>query len=76
MICPLGKALGGEGLKDDDNCGIFFDEGVRLRVREGICEFKNIRAPKVDINAPKTGKMRNPLKAAKAEARGQAASKS
>ena len=76
MICPLGKALGCEGLKNDGNCGIFFDEGVKLRIEQGVCEFKNIRAPKVDINASKTGKMRNPLKAAKAEARGQAASKS
>jgi phage gp45-like len=68
MICPLGKALGCEGLKDG-NCSVFFDEGVKLRVLKGICEFKNIRAPKIGINAPKKGKMLNPIKAAKAAAK-------
>jgi len=69
MICPLGKALGCEGLKNDGNCGVYYDEGVKLRMHEGICEFKNIRAPRVGINAPKKGKMLNPIKAAKAAAK-------
>ncbi len=69
MECKLGKALGCEGLKNDGNCGIFFDEGVKLRVLEGVCVFKNIRAPQVGIYAPKKGKMLNPIKAAKAAAK-------
>lgn len=73
MICKLGKALGCEGLKKDGNCSIFFDEGVTLRMNQGVCMFKNIRAPRVGIYAFKSGKMRNPLKAAKAAERGKAA---
>lgn len=73
MICKLGKALGCEGLRKDGHCGVFFKEGVALRMDQGICEFKNIRAPRVGIYAPKAGKMRNPLKAAKAAERGKAA---
>lgn len=69
MICPLGKALGCEGMVDNGECGVFFDEGVKLRVLEGVCEFKNIRAPRIGINAPKKGKMLNPIKAAKAAAK-------
>jgi hypothetical protein len=69
MECRLGKALGCEGLKNDGNCGVFFDEGVKIRVLEGSCVFKDIRAPQVGINAPKKGKMLNPIKAAKAAAK-------
>ena len=69
MECKLGKALGCEGLKKDGNCGVFFDEGIKIRVFEGLCGFKNIRAPRVGIYEPKTGKMLNPIKAAKAAAR-------
>lgn len=73
MICLLGKALGCKGLKEDEHCGVFSKEGVEIRVLEGICVFKNIRAPQVGIYAPKTGKKRNPLKQAKMEARANAA---
>jgi len=69
MICPLGKALGCEGLKKDEHCGVFFDEGVKIRVLEGVCGFKNIRAPQVGIHAPKDGKKVNPQKASKADAK-------
>ena len=69
MMCPLGKALGCEGLKKDGNCGIFFDEGVKIRVSEGACIFKDIRTQRVGIYAPKSGKMLNPIKAAKAATR-------
>ena len=72
MICLLGAALGCEGLNKDNTCNVFHDEGVKLRMHEGVCVFKNIRAPQVGINAPKKGKMLNPLKAAKAEARNKA----
>ena len=72
MICLLGAALGCEGLKKDNTCSVFHDEGVKLRMNEGICVFKNVRAPRVGINAPKKGKMLNPLKAAKAAERGKA----
>jgi hypothetical protein len=72
MICPLGKALGCEGLKKDGNCGVFFDEGVKIRVFEGLCAFKNVRAPQIGIYAPKLGKKINPIKAAKAAERGKA----
>lgn len=72
MICLLGKSLGCEGLNKDNTCSVFHDEGVKLRMTEGICVFKNIRAPRVGIYSPKKGKMLNPLKAAKAEARNKA----
>jgi len=66
MMCPLGKALGCEGLKEDDHCGVFFKEGVKLRVFNGVCEFKNIRAPRKGIYELKSDKKLNPLKASKA----------
>jgi hypothetical protein len=69
MECKLGKALGCEGLSKEGNCSVFFKEGVALRMDQGICEFKNIRAPRIGINAPKKGKMLNPIKAAKAAAK-------
>jgi len=69
MECKLGKALGCEGLNKEGSCGVYHDEGVALRMDQGICEFKNIRAPKVGIHAPKAVKMLNPIKAAKAAAR-------
>ena len=69
MECKLGKALGCKGLKKDGDCGVFFDEGIKIRVFEGLCAFKNVRAPQVGVYAPKSGKKLNPLKAAKAEAR-------
>ena len=73
MICLLGAALGCEGLKKNGHCGVFFDEGIKIRVFEGICGFKNIRAPQIGIYVPKKGKKLNPLKAAKAVEKGKAA---
>jgi hypothetical protein len=73
MECKLGNALGCAGLKVDGTCGIYSEEGVSLRTNQGVCIFKNVRAPRVGINAPKGSKMRNPLKAAKAAERGKAA---
>lgn len=72
MICKLGVTLGCEGLRKDGHCGVFFKEGVAIRINRGVCEFKNIRASKVGIYAPRRGRMLNPLKAAKAEARNKA----
>ena len=69
MECKLGLTLGCEGVDVNGNCTIYSAEGVALRMDQGICEFKNIRAPKVGINAPKAVKMLNPIKAAKAAAR-------
>jgi len=69
MECKLGKALGCEGLDKDGNCNVYYPIGVQVRMLSGICEFKNIRAPRVGINAPKKGKMLNPIKAAKAAAK-------
>jgi hypothetical protein len=73
MECKLGKALGCVGLNEEGNCEKYYDEGIALHMNLGICEFKNIRAPKVGINAPKIGKMLNPIKAAKAAVRSKAA---
>lgn len=75
MICPLGRALGCEGIDAEGNCEKYYDEGVKLRVLEGICGFKNIRAPRKGIYALKDGKKRNPLKQAKMEARANAVAK-
>ena len=72
MECKLGLALGCEGLDKEGSCNVYYPVGVALRMEQGICEFKNVRAPKVGINAPKKGKMLNPLKAAKAAERGKA----
>lgn len=69
MKCKLGLALGCEGMADNGECGIYSNEGVKLRVATGICIFKNLRTPRVGINAPKGKRRINPLKAAKAEAR-------
>ena len=75
MTCKLGKALGCKGMDKEGGCNIYHPVGVQMRMAAGVCEFKNIRAAKVGINAPKTGKMRNPLKQAKMEARASAAAK-
>ena len=75
MECKLGLALGCKGLDKEGSCSVYYPVGVVLRMEQGVCEFKNIRAPKVGIHAPKTGKMRNPLKQAKMEARANAAAK-
>ena len=69
MICLLGAALGCEGLKKDNTCGIFCDEGVKLRMHEGMCVFKNIRAQRTGIHSLKSDKKINPLKASKAGAK-------
>ena len=69
MICLLGAALGCEGLNEDNTCSIFHNEGVKLRMQEGICVFKNIRASKVGVHTPKDVKKTNPLKASKAGAK-------
>jgi len=69
MECKLGQALGCEGMKADGTCSIHFDEGVARRVEQGVCVFKNIRSPQVGIYAPKSIKMLNPIKAAKAAAK-------
>jgi len=68
-ICKLGVSLGCSGLKDSGECSVYADGGVNQRMREGFCVFKNIRASQVGINAPKKGKMLNPIKAAKAAAK-------
>ena len=67
--CKLGVALGCSSLKDSGECSVYDDGGVNQRMREGFCVFKNIRASQVGINAPKKGKMLNPIKAAKAAAK-------
>jgi len=72
-MCELGKSLGCNGLKADGICGVYSPEGVAHRVNSGECIFKNIRAPKIGIYAPKGVKGRNPLKQAKMEARAGAA---
>jgi len=68
-MCSLGNALGCAGLKVDGTCGIYSEEGVSLRTNQGVCIFKNIRSPQVGIYAPKSIKMLNPIKAAKAAAK-------
>jgi len=76
-MCKLGEVFGCAGLKADGTCGVYSPEGVALRMDKGECIFKNVRAPKVGIYAPKGKKGRNPLKQAKMEARaGAAAEKS
>lgn len=72
MECKLGLALGCTGMRESGDCSVYSDEGVAWRMNVGFCAFKNIRASSTGIYAPKTGKMRNPLKAAKAAERGKA----
>lgn len=73
MVCKLGLALGCEGLKTNGDCGIYHPEGVAHHMDQGICTFRDIRAPKIGIYELKGVKGRNPLKQAKMEARNKAA---
>jgi hypothetical protein len=73
MECKLAQALGCGGMKADGTCSIYRDEGVALRMNQGGCVFREIRAPKIGIHELKGVKGRNPLKQAKMEARNKTA---
>jgi hypothetical protein len=73
MGCKLGQAFGCEGMDVNGNCTVYRDEGIALRMNQGGCVFREIRAPKIGIPELKGVKGRNPLKQAKMEARNKTA---
>lgn len=73
MICKLGLALGCKGIDVEGNCEKYYDEGVKRKMEVGFCAFKSCHSDDIGIYAPKGSKKRNPLKAAKAEAKNKAA---